>query len=141
MRWLGAARRALTLATERARSRESFGKTLGEHQGVQWMLADSATDLHASRLMTLEAAWRLETGVEARAEVSMCKVFVAEAVERVIDRALQVCGSLGYSADLPLERFYRDARAFRIYDGPSEVHRGVIARELLRRGPRAPAGS
>ena len=95
------------------------------------MLADSAIELHAARLMTLHAAWKLEHGDEARQETSMCKVFVAEAVGRVIDRAVQICGALGISRDLILERLYRDVRAFRIYDGPSEVHRWVIARRLL----------
>jgi acyl-CoA dehydrogenase len=132
MRWLGAAARAQDIAARYALGRQAFGKFLGEHQAVQWMLADSAIDLHASRLMVLEAAWRLERGEEARQETSACKVFVAEAVGRVIDRAIQVCGARGISRDLVLERFYRDVRAFRIYDGPSEVHRMVIARQVLK---------
>jgi acyl-CoA dehydrogenase len=132
MRWLGAAGRANEIATRYALQRQAFGKFLSEHQAIQWMLADSALDIHASRLMVLEAAWKLEQGSEARTETSMCKVFVAEAVGRVIDRALQICGALGVSRDLILERFFRDTRAFRIYDGPSEVHRMVIARQILR---------
>lgn len=134
MRWLGAAQRSQEIALQYARERQAFGKHLVEHQAVEWMLADSAMDLHASRLMTLEAAWKLENGSQARQEVSMCKVFVAEAVGRVIDRAIQICGAKGVSSDLILERFYRDARAFRIYDGPSEVHRMVIARGLVQGG-------
>jgi acyl-CoA dehydrogenase len=133
MRWLGAAARSLAIAARRARDRNAFSQPLAEHEAVQWMLADSAIEIHAARLMVLHAAWAIEAGDEARLETSMCKVFVAEAIGRVIDRAVQVCGCLGYSADLPLERFYRDARAFRIYDGPSEVHRRVVAREVLRR--------
>jgi acyl-CoA dehydrogenase len=132
MRWLGAAGRALEIARDYARKRPAFGKMLGEHEAVQWMFADSAIDMHASRLMVLQAAWKLEQGDEARQETSMCKVFVAEAVGRVIDRAVQVCGALGISRDTVLERFYRDVRAFRIYDGPSEVHRMVIARHFLK---------
>ena len=132
MRWIGAASRAIEIATDYARRRQAFGKHLAEHQAVQWMLADSAIDLHASRLMVHEAAWQLEQGNQARTETSMCKVFVAEAVGRVIDRAIQICGASGVSRDLVLEWFYRDARAFRIYDGPSEVHRMVIARRMLR---------
>ncbi len=132
MRWLGAANRAVDIARKYVLERQAFGKTLSEHQAVQWMFADSALDLHASRLMTLHAACLLEKGGAARQETSMCKVFVAEAVNRVIDRCVQVCGSLGYSRDLLLERLYRDARAFRIYDGPSEVHRMVIARHVLK---------
>jgi acyl-CoA dehydrogenase len=132
MRWLGAAGRALDIALAYAARRQAFGKALAEHQAIQWMAADSAIDLHASRLMTLEAAWKLERGDEARQETSMCKVFVAEAVGRVIDRCIQMCGALGISGDLLLERLYRDVRAFRIYDGPSEVHRMVIARQLFK---------
>jgi acyl-CoA dehydrogenase len=132
MRWLGAADRAVEIAVAYARERQAFGKALAEHEAVQWMLADSAVEMHAARLMVLEAAWRLDRGDEARRETSMCKVFVAEAVGRVIDRCIQVCGARGYSRDLPLERLYRDVRAFRIYDGPSEVHRMVIARHVLK---------
>jgi acyl-CoA dehydrogenase len=132
MRWLGAAGRAMGCATRYALQRQAFGKLLSEHEAVQWMLADSAVEMHASRLMVLEAAWKLDRGDEARQETSMCKVFVAEAVGRVIDRCIQVCGALGISRDLLLERLYRDVRAFRIYDGPSEVHRMVIARHVLK---------
>jgi acyl-CoA dehydrogenase len=132
MRWIGVAQRALDLAAERALEREVFGRTLSEHQAVQWMLADSAIQLYAARLMVLHAAWKIETGRDHRQEVAFVKVFVSEALGEIVDRAIQVHGALGYSGDLPLERFYRDARAARLYDGPSEVHRMVIARALLR---------
>jgi acyl-CoA dehydrogenase len=132
MRWLGAAQRSLDIAVARAKERDAFGKKLADQQSIQWMIADSEIDLHASRLMVMEAAWKHENGSEIRHESSICKVFVAEAVNRVIDRAIQICGALGYSTDLPLEHFFREARAFRIYDGPSEVHRMVIARNVLR---------
>lgn len=132
MRWIGVAQRSLDLASERALTRSTFGKPLAERQTVQNWIADSAIDLYASRLMVLHAAYLIETGAEYRQEVSMAKVFVSEALERVVDRALQIHGALGYSSDLPLERFYRDARAARIYDGPSEVHRMVIARNVLK---------
>jgi acyl-CoA dehydrogenase len=138
MRWLGAANRAMEIATGYVRQREAFGKRLSEQEAVQWMLADSVIDLRASRLLVLEAAWKLDRGGQARQETSACKVFVAEAVGRVIDRCVQMCGALGYSRDLPLERFYRDVRAFRIYDGPSEVHRMVIARDWLKSAQGAP---
>jgi acyl-CoA dehydrogenase len=131
MRWLGAATRAFEIASRRAKEREAFGKLLGEHEAVGWMLADSATEIHASRLMVYEAAWRISKGDQARVETSMCKVFVAETVNRVIDRAIQICGALGLTDDLPLAHFYQEARAFRIYDGPSEVHRMVIAKRCL----------
>jgi len=132
MRWIGMAQRALDIATNRALERETFGVPLSERQAVQWMLADSAMDLYACRLMVLHAAWKIETGQNYRQEVSMVKVEVAEALGRVVDRAIQILGALGYSGDTPLERFYRDARAARIYDGPSEVHRMVIARNVIK---------
>lgn len=133
MRWMGIAQRAIEIATEYAKQRDAFGKKLAQHQSIQWMLADSEIELHASRLMVLQAGWAHEQGSEIRHESSICKVFVAEAVNRIIDRAVQICGALGVSGDTPLEEFYREARAFRIYDGPSEVHRMVIAREVLKR--------
>jgi acyl-CoA dehydrogenase len=132
MRWIGVAQRAVDLAAARALEREAFGKRLGEHQAVQWMLADSAIQLYAARLMVLHAGYKIEKRLDFRQEVAFVKVFVSEALGDIVDRAIQVHGSLGYSADLPLERFYRDARAARIYDGPSEVHRMVIARNLLK---------
>lgn len=132
MRWIGVAQRALDLASERALTRETFGKVLARRQTVQNWLADSAIELYASRLMVLHCAWLIETGREYRQEVSMAKVYISEIMGSIIDRALQLHGALGYSEDLPLERFYRDARAARIYDGPSEVHRMVIARNLLK---------
>lgn len=141
MRWVGMAQRALDVAAERAATREAFGAPLARHGAVADMLADSAIDLFASRLMVLRTAWSLERGDHARTHVAMTKVFASEALGRIVDRAIQICGSLGYSGDLPLERFYRDARAARIYDGPSEVHRMVIARavaaEALARGTTA----
>lgn len=134
MRWMGVAQRSLEIATARALQRDAFGKKLAQHQSIQWMLADSEIELHASRLMVMQAAWKYERGEDIRHESSICKTFVAEAVNRIIDRAVQVCGALGVSEDTPLELFYREARAFRIYDGPSEVHRMVIARNVIKRG-------
>jgi acyl-CoA dehydrogenase len=133
MRWMGIAQRALDIAVDYAKQRAAFGKKLADQEAIQWMIADSEIELHASRLMVLQAGWAHEQGSEIRHESSICKVFVAEAVNRIIDRAVQICGALGVSGDTPLEHFYREARAFRIYDGPSEVHRMVIARNVLRR--------
>jgi acyl-CoA dehydrogenase len=132
MRWIGVAQRALDIATERSVVREAFGKQLVRHEAVAWMLADSAIELYAARLMVLHSAWKIETGRDFKQEVAMVKVDVSETLGRIVDRAIQICGSLGYSGDLPLERFYRDARAARIYDGPSEVHRMLIARNLAK---------
>ena len=132
MRWIGLSQRALDLAAARALERRAFGKRLAEHQAIQWMLADSAIELHAARLMVLHGAWKIDRGLDHRREISMIKVVVAEALGRIVDRALQVHGALGISEETPLARFYQDARAARIYDGPSEVHRMAIARGLLR---------
>lgn len=132
MRWTGIAQRALEIATEYASTREAFGGALTTHQSIQWMLADSALELHAGRLMIHQAAWLLAQGEQARQESSMCKIFVAETVNRVLDRAIQICGGTGISRDLPLSTWYEAARAFRIYDGASEVHRMVVARKVIK---------
>jgi acyl-CoA dehydrogenase len=134
MRWLGVAQRAFDMLCERATYRVSGGKTLGEHQTVQNWIADSAAQMQAARLMTLHAAWVMDTqGVSAaRTPISLIKFYGAGVLHDVIDRALQAHGSLGYSTDLPLEAMYRYARAARIYDGPDEVHRQSVARQILR---------
>jgi acyl-CoA dehydrogenase len=133
MRWLGQARRAFDMMCERALSREAFGRKLAGHETVQNWIADSAAEMQAARLMTLHAAWVIDTqgAAAARKEISMIKFFGARVLHDVIDRAIQVHGSLGYSADLPLEEMYRHARAARIYDGPDEVHRVTVARQVL----------
>jgi acyl-CoA dehydrogenase len=132
MRWLGVARRSLEIAAEHAVRRMGGGKALGEHQMVQAMLADSQIDLDAARLLIWRACWELDQGRPARGESSGAKVFVADAVHRVVDRAIQICGALGISEDLPLSLFYREIRPFRIYDGPTEVHKVAVARRVLR---------
>jgi acyl-CoA dehydrogenase len=132
MRWFGVAKRALEIAMHYVGTRVSFGKTLAEHQAVQLMLATSEIELHAARLMILEAAWKLDQGQDIRTEASICKVFVSETVFTVVDRALQLCGSLGVSEDVMLSTFFREARPFRIYDGPNEVHRVTIARRMMK---------
>ncbi len=133
MRWLGVATRALEIAIGYAAERSSFGRQLSEQQGVAFQLADAEIELHAARLMIWHTAWLLDHGQNARHESSMAKTFVAEAVFRTVDRALQVCGSLGVSNHIPLATFLRESRPFRIYDGPSEVHRMAIAARLFRR--------
>jgi acyl-CoA dehydrogenase len=132
MRWIGMSQRALDLATARLLARKSFGKELARHQMLQAMIADSAIDLYASRLMVLHTAWKLEHGLPHRQEVAMTKTFVSEAFGRIADRAVQIHGAAGIALDLPVGRIYQDARAARIYDGASEVHRMTIARELLK---------
>lgn len=133
MRWLGIAVRSMEIAASYALHREGFGSRLADHQGVQWVVADAEMDIHACRLMIWHAAWMLDTGQRARHHVSMTKTFVSEAVDRVVDGALQLCGALGVSEDVPISHFYREVRAFRIYDGPSEVHRSAVARRVFRK--------
>jgi acyl-CoA dehydrogenase len=134
MRWLGAARRCHAIATDYARKRQAFGRAIGEHEGVGFMLADSEMDLNLCRLAIWHAAWMLDRGERAQLETSMYKVYCSEALSRVVDRSLQILGGMGVTDDTVVQQIYRDIRAFRIYDGPSEVHRFAIARTILRRG-------
>ena len=139
MRWLGVSRRAFDMLCERALYRFTHGSVLAEKQTVQNWIADSAAQMQAARLMTLHAAWLMDTQgtAAARKEISLIKFYGAQVLHDVIDRALQVHGSLGYSTDLPLEAMYRFARGARLYDGPDEVHRASVARLILR-GYQAP---
>jgi acyl-CoA dehydrogenase len=134
MRWLGVARRAFDMLCERATYRHAHGTVLADKQTVQNWIADSAAEMQAARLMTLHAAWRMDTegSSAARTDVSLVKVFGARVLHDVVDRALQVHGALGYSTDMPLEAMYRFARGARFYDGPDEVHRQSVARQILR---------
>ena len=135
MRWLGQSRRAFDMLCERAVSRYAHGSLLSEKQTVQNWVADSLAEMTAARLMTLQAAWKIdqEGAAAARDEIAMIKYWGAGVLYNVIDRAIQVHGALGFSCDLPLESMYRAARAARIYDGPDEVHRQSVARHVLRR--------
>ncbi|AXK32462.1 acyl-CoA dehydrogenase [Streptomyces armeniacus] len=133
MRWLGIAQRAQDMALDRAGEREAFGQPLAGLGMVQQMLADSEIDLAACRHLIAHAAWLLDQGGRARSETAVAKTFVAEAVGRVVDRAVQVHGALGISYDVPLSLFLREVRPFRIYDGASEVHRMSIAKRAVRR--------
>jgi acyl-CoA dehydrogenase len=132
MRWLGLARRALDIALDRAAEREVFGSRLEDLGLAQGLIADSVIDLEASRSLIRSAAEVLDSGAPARHETSVAKVFVAEAVWRVIDRSLQLTGGDGVTGELPLARFQNEVRPFRIYDGPSETHRWAIARRASR---------
>jgi acyl-CoA dehydrogenase len=142
MRWLGVSRRAFDMLCERAVARYAHGSLLAEKETVQNWIADSAAQMQAARLMTLHAAWRIdaEGASAARREIAMIKFFGAAVLHDVIDRALQAHGALGYSTDLPLEAMYRFARAARIYDGPDEVHRQSVARQILRGYAPPPGG-
>ena len=137
MRWLGAARRANDEAVKYARQRHAFGKTLGEHEGVGFMLADNEMDLHLSRLAIWHTAWVLDQGEKGGHESSVTKVVCSEAIWRVVDRSVQILGGQGVTGETVVERIFRDVRPFRIYDGPSEVHRWSIAKRILSGGPNA----
>ncbi|MDQ2856910.1 MAG: acyl-CoA dehydrogenase family protein [Acidobacteriota bacterium] len=132
MRWLGAAQRSFEMMCRYALKREAFGEPLANQGTVQNWIADSAAEINAARLMTLQAAWKMDRGEDARIDISLIKFYGARVLNDVIDRAIQVHGALGYSKDTPLEMFYRDARAARIYDGPDEVHRMVVAKRILK---------
>jgi acyl-CoA dehydrogenase len=137
------AQRALDMATKRVLERSTFGKPLAERQGVQWMLADCASELYIARLMLLHIAWKAEKGMDLRQENSIAKVYLANMVHKVVDTAIQLHGSLGYSMDTPLARWYTAIRSQRLVDGPDEVHRWTVGRNLLRaykeHGTTAPA--
>ncbi|MEA3183363.1 MAG: acyl-CoA dehydrogenase [Gammaproteobacteria bacterium] len=137
MRWLGQARRTHDVALGYATRRKAFGKILAEHEGVGFMLADNELDLHSARLSIWHTAWVLDTaGGNARVgghESSMTKVLASEATWRVVDRCVQILGGQGVTDETIVARIFRDMRAFRIYDGPSEVHRWSIAKRLVRR--------
>jgi acyl-CoA dehydrogenase len=134
MRWIGQSNRAFRMLCERSVSRVVFGEPLARKQTIQNWIADSATEIHALRLMTLHAAWKMdqEGSSATRKEISMIKFWGGKVLHDAIDRAIQVHGSLGYTTDLPLEAMYRAARAGRIYDGPDEVHRMTVARQVLK---------
>ncbi|UGS37231.1 acyl-CoA dehydrogenase family protein [Capillimicrobium parvum] len=139
MRWLGLARRALDTAIDRAGEREAFGSKLAELGMVQERIAQSVIDVETSRALIWQCAWALDQGQPARHESSVAKAHVGEAVGRIVDRALQICGSLGVSGDSPLARIYAEVRPFRIYDGPTETHHWAIARRAVRDRERARA--
>jgi acyl-CoA dehydrogenase len=131
MRWLGQAQRAFDLMCSRALERQAFGEALAEKQTVQNWIADSAAEIQAARLLTLQAAAKIDSGSDARVEIALIKFYGAKVLHDVIDRAVQLHGALGVSGDTPLERMYRHARYARIYDGPDEVHRMSSARRIL----------
>ncbi|MBP1931133.1 acyl-CoA dehydrogenase family protein [Ammoniphilus resinae] len=132
MRWIGVAKRSLDLMVDYALKRETRGKKLADFQTIQNFIADSAAEIDAARLLTLHAAWKMDQGDQARKEISIIKFYGAKVLHDVIDRAIQVHGALGITADTPLEGFYREARAARIYDGADEVHRMVVARQVIK---------
>jgi len=134
MRWLGLSKRCLEIAGAYITERQSFGMKLSEHEGVQWMLGGAAMDIHIGRLLTMNAAWRLDQGDFARKEVSMAKVHVADTLHKAADTAIQLLGARGYSKDTLVEWVYRYARQARLVDGASEIHKMVLSRSYLAEG-------
>jgi len=132
MRWLGAARRAHEVAAAYARGRQAFGQALAAHEGVSFMLADNEMDLHTARLTIWHCAWLLDSGAKGRHESSVAKVLCSEAEWRVVDRSVQILGGSGVTDETIVARIFSDIRAFRIYDGPSEVHRWSIGNRIAR---------
>ncbi len=133
-RAIGKATHVLDKTVAHARERKQFGRSIGEFQMVQQMVADSVIEINCARLLLHRAAFELDQGNDARDLIAMVKVNAAETLGRVVDRAVQIFGGMGFCKDLPIERYYRDARIYRIFDGASEIHRFTIARAALKRG-------
>jgi acyl-CoA dehydrogenase len=129
---LGIAERALGMAIEYANTRETFGNKIGTYQAIQWMIADSEVELEAARWLILKAAWTVDQGEEPRHASSMAKLYGARMVNDVVDRVMQIHGGMGYTRELPIERWYRQVRLMRIYEGTDEMQRLIISRDLLR---------
>lgn len=137
MRWLGAARRAHDIAVEHVARRRGFGSALGDLGMVQQLVADNEIDIAATRALLVRACWELDRGEAASNSTAIAKTFGAEAIGRIVDRSVQMCGGLGVSDDLPLARLSREVRPFRVYDGPSEVHRWALAKRVVGAAKRA----
>lgn len=144
MRWIGAARwaiparaigsaeRLLNMAIAHSRNRVTFGEPIANRQAIQWMIADCAVEIEATRWMTYRAAWMADQGLDNRHQSSMAKLYGANMANRVVDRVLQIHGGMGYTKDLPIERWYREMRLYRIFDGTDEIQRFIIARNLIK---------
>ncbi|MGC3984161.1 MAG: acyl-CoA dehydrogenase [Pseudorhodoferax sp.] len=130
---IGKAQRALDMLCAYAPQRKTFGLPLSERQAIQWWIADAATRIHATRLMTYECAWRIDRGLDVRTQTSMVKAYATEMAWEVVDRAMQTFGAMGMTKELPLQQMANDVRLMRIYEGPTEVHRMVVARNTLAR--------
>lgn len=131
MRWLGLSRRCLEIAADYVAQRKSFGITLAQHEGVQWMIGEVAKDIHIGRLLTMNAAWKLDQGDHAKADISIAKIHVADTLHKSADTALQLMGARGYSRDTLVDWIYRYARQARLVDGASEIHKMVLSQTYL----------
>ncbi|OGB59694.1 MAG: acyl-CoA dehydrogenase [Burkholderiales bacterium RIFOXYD12_FULL_59_19] len=133
-RAVGKASHVLELMVDYANQRKQFGQKIGDFQMVQQQLADSVIEINAARWLVYQAAWMLDQGFDAREQIAMVKVFAAEMLGKVVDRAVQIFGGMGFCKELPIERYYRDARVYRIFDGTSEIHRTVVAKMAMKKG-------
>ncbi len=131
-RGIGACERLLQMAIEHANTRQTFGKPIGENQAIQWMIADSEVDLEAARWLVLYSAWAVDQGHHPQHDAAIAKLHGTNAVNRVADRVLQIHGGMGYTKELPIERWYREVRLWRIFEGTDEMQRLIISRDLLR---------
>lgn len=131
MRWLGLSKRCMEIAAGYVENRKSFGITLAQHEGVQWMLGEVAKDIHVGRLLTMNAAWKLDQGDHAKTDISIAKIHVADTLHKAADTALQLMGAKGYSKDTLVDWIYRYARQARLVDGASEVHKMVLSQAYL----------
>ncbi len=133
-RAVGKSSHVLEMMIDYANQRQQFNTKIGDFQMVQQQIADSVIEVNAARWMAYHAAWMLDQGLDAREQIAMVKVYAAETLGRVVDRAVQIFGGMGFCKELSIERYYRDARIYRIFDGTSEIHRGVIAKSTLKKG-------
>ncbi|WP_435112420.1 acyl-CoA dehydrogenase family protein [Nocardiopsis synnemataformans] len=131
-RALGGCERLLDMAIEYSRTRETFGAPIADRQAIQWMIADSQTEIEALRLLVLHAAWQVSVGRDSRHAQSIAKLFGGVKANEIVDRVMQIHGGMGYTRELPIERFYRDVRLLRIFEGTDEIQRRTIARDLLK---------
>ena len=131
-RALGSCERLVEMAMEHARNRVTFGQPIAERQAIQWMIADSAVEIEALRWLVLAAAWQVDAGLDSRQAQSMAKLYGGQKANDIVDRVLQIHGGMGYTRELPVERWYRELRLLRIYEGTDEIQRRTIARNLLR---------
>lgn len=131
-RALGAAERLIEMAIEQATTRETFGRPIGDNQAIQWMIADSEVELEAARWLTLRAAWVVDQGQNPQHDSAIAKLYASNMANNVVDRVLQIHGGMGYTRELPIERWYRELRLYRIFEGTDEMQRLIISRDLLR---------
>jgi len=131
-RAVGACERLMEMAMQHARNRVTFGQPIADRQAIQWMIADSAVELEALRWLVLSAAWQVDQGMDSRHAQSMAKLFGGIKANEIVDRMLQIHGGMGYTRELPIERWYRQVRLLRIYEGSDEMQRLIISRDLLR---------